>query len=88
MYICYLNDRFYGSGSGDHMNKLFKDYVTTCDMYGKYECKFRIVRVTDKADYEQLESENELMKQTLERYAQTSYGSLAQDALNKLEESE
>ena len=48
MYICYLNDKFYGTGSKEYMNELFKDYVVSCDMYGKYDCEFRIVRVTNE----------------------------------------
>ena len=31
--------------------------------------------------------EHQLMKQTLEKYAMTSYGSLARETINKLEES-
>lgn len=42
-YKCYLNGKFYGSGSLDYMHELFKDYVITCKMYGKKECDFKIV---------------------------------------------
>lgn len=47
MYICFLNGEFYGGGNSEYMNELFRDYVVSCDMYGKYDCEFRIVRVTN-----------------------------------------
>lgn len=46
VYMCYLNGRLYGSGNLDYMHELFKDYVVTCEMYGKRECEFKIVRKT------------------------------------------
>lgn len=43
-YRCYLNGSFYGSGNLDYMRELFVDYVVTCEMYGKKECDFKIVK--------------------------------------------
>lgn len=44
MYECYLNGKFYGSGNLEYMHELFKDYVVACQMYGKRECEFKVVR--------------------------------------------
>ena len=43
-YECYLNGNRYGIGSLDYMLELFKDYVVTCEMYGKDEAEFKIVK--------------------------------------------
>jgi len=45
-YKCYLNGQFYGSGSLLYMRELFVDYVVTCQMYGREECEFKIVKNT------------------------------------------
>lgn len=45
VYKCYLNGSLYGSGNLDYMRELFVDYVVTCQMYGKKECDFKIVKV-------------------------------------------
>lgn len=46
MYKCYLNGKFYGSGDLAYMKELFVDYVVTCEMYGKSECNFKIIKST------------------------------------------
>ena len=43
-YRCYLNGKFYGGGDLKYMHELFKDYVITCEMYGREECEFKIVK--------------------------------------------
>jgi hypothetical protein len=43
-YKCYLNGKFYGSGNLKYMHELFKDYVITCKMYGREDCKFKIIK--------------------------------------------
>jgi hypothetical protein len=44
MYACYLNGNIYGVGDLEYMNELFRDYVVTCEMYGREVCEFKIVR--------------------------------------------
>ena len=44
MFTCYLNGEFYGSGDADYIRELFVDYVVTCEMYGRKECEFKIVK--------------------------------------------
>jgi hypothetical protein len=44
MYECYLNGNFYGSGDLSYMKELFVDYVVTCEMYGREQCDFKIVK--------------------------------------------
>lgn len=48
MYMCYLNGKFYGSGNLKYMKELFVDYVVTCEMYGKDEVEFKIVKIPEK----------------------------------------
>jgi hypothetical protein len=43
-YKCYLNGKFYGSGSLEYMRELFVDYFITCKMYGRPEADFKIVK--------------------------------------------
>ena len=43
-YECYLNGEFYGSGDLYYMKELFVDYVITCEMYGKKQCDFKIIK--------------------------------------------
>lgn len=43
-YKCYLNGKFYGGGGLNYMKELFVDYVVTCEMYGRKECEFKIVK--------------------------------------------
>lgn len=44
MYECYLNGKFYGTGSLEYMHELFKDYFITCEMYGRDRADFEIRR--------------------------------------------
>jgi hypothetical protein len=41
----YKNGRFYGRGRLDYMTELFKDWVETCEMYGKDEVIFKVEKV-------------------------------------------
>ena len=43
-YICYLNGKFYGIGGLEYVRELFVDYVVACEMYGRKECEFKIVK--------------------------------------------
>ncbi|WP_057080589.1 hypothetical protein [Bacillus amyloliquefaciens] len=42
IYACFLNGKLYGCGDMEYMNDLFRDYVVTCEMYGKDDCTFQI----------------------------------------------
>lgn len=48
MYYCFLNGKFYGGGSLEYMNELFRDYVVTMEMYGKPTCEFKIIKMDEK----------------------------------------
>ena len=50
LYTCYLNGHIYGRGSLEYMLELFKDYVVTCEMYGKKEVDIKIKRNWDGED--------------------------------------
>lgn len=43
-YACYLNGKFYGSGSLAYMKELFVDYVILHRMYERDEVDFKIVK--------------------------------------------
>jgi hypothetical protein len=43
-YKCYLNGKFYGSGTLKYMQELFVDYFITCEMYGRPEADFKIMK--------------------------------------------
>lgn len=49
-YRLYLNGQFYGGGPKEYMTELFKDYVETCDMYGKDSVDVRVERSDSHAD--------------------------------------
>lgn len=44
LYTAYLNGRLYGKGNHDYMVELFRDYVSSCDMYGNDEMTFVVKR--------------------------------------------
>ncbi|QQO41082.1 hypothetical protein 015DV002_128 [Bacillus phage 015DV002] len=47
LYICFLNGKPYGKGDLEYMLELFKDYVVTCEMYGKARCDFTVVSLDE-----------------------------------------
>ncbi|WP_161805237.1 hypothetical protein [Sporosarcina globispora] len=50
MYRCYLNGKFYGTGNLKYMQELFVDYVVTCEMYGKNQAEFKIIKLWNEGE--------------------------------------
>lgn len=51
-YTCYLNGKPYGRGDLPYMTELFKAYFEICQMYGRNEASFTVVKNKDSdSDY-------------------------------------
>ncbi|HFK1685263.1 TPA: hypothetical protein ACGXND_005230 [Bacillus tropicus] len=48
IYLLFLNGKYYGCGSKDHINSLITDYIVNCDMYGKEEVYFKVLKSEKK----------------------------------------
>lgn len=45
IYELWKDENFYGRGRLDYMTELLKDWVETCEMYGKDYVKFEVKKV-------------------------------------------